>query len=92
MNVEKQRILSLVDKHARKAMESEYDRSVAIAAIAAARAVVLALSDELSAISTKSQAKTALGELIVNYTDTDGLYTSGKSVIRSLYDDVNSLS
>ncbi len=88
MNPVKERVLSLVDKHAKKASKCEYDREVAIKAISAARKAVLTIPDDLPPNLIRSHALAALAELMANYHDPDGQYTSGKGVIGSLYDEV----
>lgn len=90
MNPARKNILDLVDIHAQKARTSQYDRDVCILAISAARNVVLAVSAELSAQAFKASVQEKLNELLGNYYDSDGEYTSGKSVIGSLLDDIRS--
>lgn len=90
MNPARKNILDLVDIHAQKARTSQYDRDVCILAISAARDVVLSISSELSAHSFKASVLKQLSELLESYYDPDGEYTSGKSVIGSLLDDIRS--
>ena len=82
-------VSSLIDKHAQKARESEYDRSVAIAAISTAREVVAAVpaggDDEEYAASLLSR----LHDLMAHYHDPDGVYTSGKGVLGALANDIS---
>lgn len=90
MNPVKERVLLLVDKHAQKASKCEYDRAVAITAISAAREAVLTIPDDLPPHLIRPHALAELAELMADYHDPDGQYTSGKSVIGSLYDEVAS--
>lgn len=82
------RINANVEKHALAAQVSQYDRTVAITAIARARVVV----DEVSANSGRGnfsvELLSALVELHSNYNDPDGVYTNGKGVLGSLIGDI----
>lgn len=82
------RINSNVEKHALAAQSSEYDRAVAITAIARARKVI---EDVIAGSSSKNlgvEILTNLIELHSNYNDPDGVYTNGKGVLGSLVADI----
>lgn len=88
MNAAQSALSSLVDKHALKAGESEYDRGVAVAAIAAARKTILAVPIGTDVSAYHAGVRAALERLHARYHDPDGQYTSGKGVIGSLIDDL----
>ena len=81
-------IFAIIDEHAEKARNSEYDRSVAITAISTAREVIAAVplteNDEDYAASVLSD----LHGLMNRYRDPDGVYASGKGVLGALIDDI----
>lgn len=81
-------IMEIVDDHSHKAAESEYDRGVAIRAIAAAREEIDHIASEISDRKCKDKIVEALELLKLGYNDTDGQYTNGKGVIGSLIDDI----
>ena len=81
-------ISKLIDKHAQKARESDYDRTVSIAAISASREVILAIPTHLSADAYTAQLLVDLRALHEHYNDPDGEYTNGKGVIGALLDDL----
>lgn len=84
----RQIVSELIAKHAQKAAESEYDRTVAIQAIAAVRETAAAVSDALPDDEYKAQILKAVGDLKERYHDPDGEYTSGKGVIGSCLNDL----
>ena len=88
MNSLRHSILAVIEKHAQKACESQYDRAVCISAISSARDVVLATPLEPSATLYRDHVMSHLQELMVHYHDPDGEYTSGKGVIGALVDDL----
>ena len=79
---------ALMKQHAKRARESEYDRSVSIAAISAARGIVLALPDDLRDSEYSSALLYELHGLMAGYDDPDGEFTSGKGAIGSLVSDI----
>ena len=91
MNSLRDNILAIIDLHAKKACESEYDRAVGIYAIGTARDVVLAIPVEPPAALYRDRVLAKLQELMADYHDPDGVYTSGKGVIGSLIGDLMEL-
>jgi len=91
MNLMSKNILDLVELHAQKARCSQYDRDVCILAISAARDAILMIPTNISSASFRVLAQDVLSELHGRYYDPDGEYTSGKSVIGALLDDIRSL-
>ena len=88
-NETKDRVMAIITDHATKAHASEYDRSVAISAIASARRTVEDLPLEPSGSENHGQTiLDALNDLRAGYNDPDGKYTNGKGVLGSLIDDV----
>ncbi len=81
-------IEAIIDVHAQKARDSQYDRSVAISAIAAARAAVKEMLAGLPDEHLRDQVLARLLELKSAYHDPDGVYTNGKGVIGALIDDM----
>ena len=81
-------IMAIIDMHARKAQASQYDRSVAIAAIAAARDAVQTVAADLAPTDYSSEVWQKLNTLMQTYHDPDGEYTSGKGVIGDLAFDI----
>lgn len=81
-------VRSVINKHAKKAGGSEYDRGVAISAISASRDVILAVPTNLSTEEFSARLLSDLQELLSRYHDPDGEYTSGKGVIGALIDDL----
>ncbi len=84
----KSRVDKALEKHALAAQASQYDRSVAISAIASARAVVEDISGKYNSDIFGSQLLAALYGLHSNYNDPDGTYTNGKGVLGSLIGDI----
>ncbi len=81
-------VSGLLEKHAQKARESEYDRSVAITAISTAREVIAAVSDDGTDKEYAASLLSRLQDLAAHYHDPDGVYTSGKGVLGALVDDL----
>ena len=90
MILTQQNILRVVDEHARKASESQYDRAVAIAAIAAVRKLILAIPEQAKAEAYRMEVLAKLDQLKKGYHDSDGQFTSGKGVIGAVIDDLRS--
>ena len=83
------RVMAVIADHATKAQASQYDRGVAITAVASARRTVESLSlQQADADSHRQTILDALNALRTDYNDPDGLYTNGKGVLGSLIDDV----
>ena len=82
-------VYDLITEHAQKAHMSEYDRSVAILAMAAVRDVAEVISPSLSDKDYSEQIIAAMSELMDSYYDPDGEFTSGKSVIGSFLTDLH---
>ena len=88
-NETRKRVMATIADHATKAQASEYDRSVAISAIASARRTVENLQLEPSGSENHGQRiLDALNDLRAGYNDPVGKYTNGKGVLGSLIDDV----
>ena len=85
----KQVVSALLEKHAQKARESEYDRSVAITAISTAREVIAAIPDDGTDKEFAAALLSRLQDLAAHYHDPDGVYTSGKGVLGALVDDIH---
>ena len=83
-------ILDIINKHALKAQASEYDRSVALTAIASARARIEEVLVEGSADCYGLNVLSCLALLYENYNDLDGQYTNGRGVLGSLIGDLQS--
>ena len=82
-------VLVLLEKHARKARESEYDRAVCISAISAARDVVTAVPNDGNDRDYAASVLSRLCDLMEHYHDPDGVYTSGKGVLGALVSDIH---
>ena len=80
--------MALVNTHAQKASESQYDRSVCILAISTAREQILSIPSDFSSEYFQARVQDKLNVLANNYHDADGEYTSGKGVIVALLDDI----
>ena len=81
-------VCELINKHAQKARESEYDRTVAISAISASREVIRAVPSDLNREEYAASLLAEIQKLLAGYHDPDGEYTSGKGVIGALLDDL----
>jgi hypothetical protein len=85
---QKKIVQAVIERHAQKARESEYDRTVAIAAISASREVVSAVPGDLQGRDYAARILSQLHQLAASYYDPDGEYTSGKGVIGALLSDL----
>ena len=85
------RIADIVAEHALSAQKSQYDVSVCISAVAAARQVIESVSPNLSPERYADKVRQELASLQAGYNDTDGQYTNGRGVIGSLSGDVSSV-
>ena len=81
-------ILAAVAQHAVAAQESQYDRTVCITAVGAARSTVEAIAPDCASQDFGSRVLCALNSLHQTYNDTDGEYTNGRGVIGSLIADI----
>ncbi len=81
----------MLDAHAQKAAASEYDRSVCISAIAAARRAVREYLESTGPQVDADVLLQRLHELHANYHDPDGEYTSGKGVIGDFIADLGAV-
>jgi len=80
--------MKLIDKHARKAHESQYDRRVAVAAIGTVREEIQKIPVDLIPQDYADRVIEQLKILMRTYHDPDGEYTSGKGVIGDVSFDV----
>lgn len=87
----KTHIIAAVAKHAVAAQASQYDRTVCISAVAAARSVVEDIIPDNPPQNYGEQVLCALKSLLQTYNDPDGKYTNGRGVIGSLLDDVEAV-
>lgn len=83
-------ISSILGDHALAAQSSQYDRTVAIAAISRARRVIDDVTTHASTENLKSELLAALNALKFDYHDPDGEFTNGKGVLGSLINDLSS--
>lgn len=84
-------IESVFARHAEKAAQAEYDKSVFISAVAAARDVCRNLPVTGTADTYLQSVLDALDELFSNYNDTDGEYTNGRAAIGDVRRDIANL-
>ena len=84
-------ISKILETRSLKAAQSEYDRSVCIRAVAAARDAFESVPVKGSATDYGQAIVAILGELQETYNDPDGEYTSGKAPIGDVCNDVSSL-
>jgi len=82
------RIQKVLDAHALKAAASEYDRSVCIIAVAAARKTVWEYLENTGPYVDEEALLQRLLDLHASYYDPDGEYTSGKGTIGDLIADI----
>ena len=81
-------VKDLLDVHAGKAAQSEYDRTVSITAISAARKTIADVSASLPDGLYAALVLEKLRDLASGYHDPDGEYTSGKGVLGDLLGDL----
>jgi hypothetical protein len=79
-----QEIIEIVDRHALKAQQSQYDRRVTISAVAAVRQVVMSIFTALPQSNYNREVIDQLSALLSDYYDPDGEYTSGKGTVGDL--------
>ena len=85
----KETVKSIIDEHAVKVQANQYDRHIAVSAVASARKRVDEL--QLETVPADKQARTVIDALIqlrLEYSDPDGEYTNGKAILGNLIDDV----
>jgi hypothetical protein len=82
------KIQKVLDAHALKAAASEYDRSVCIIAVAAARKTVWDYFESTGPYVKEEMLFQRLLDLHASYYDPDGEYTSGKGIIGDLIADI----
>ncbi len=78
---------SIIEKHAKAAQCSQYDRKVAVTAISNARIVIDKVIAKPDVENYKAEIVAALIVLQSEYHDPDGEFTNGKGVLGSLIDD-----
>lgn len=81
-------LLEIVNAHAVKASNSQYDQGVCVLAISTARKTIMSIPTDLPPADYQEQVLQSLTALFETYHDPDGEYTSGKGVIGSLIDDI----
>lgn len=89
MRDERTRVIAMVETHSQKAAASAYDRSVCITAVSRARDHILSIDESLTGEQFLAEARRRLGTFIENYHDPDGEYTSGRSVLVPILDDLH---
>ena len=85
-------ILQVLNRHARKAQDSQYDRSVSITAIATARNHFNRVILDGSAEAYRQRVLADLIALQETYNDPDGEFTNGRGVLGSLIGDISLLT
>ena len=81
-------IRELIDTHSLKAQHSAYDAGVCVLAVSAARDVLADLPDTLTNEAYLEQAIERVASLANRYHDSDGQFTSGRSAIIGILDDL----
>lgn len=84
-------INAVVAKHAVAAQASQYDRTVAITAVATARGIIEEILSDESIQNYGEQVLSALKSLLQTYNDPDGQYTNGRGIIGSLLGDMEAV-
>lgn len=84
-------IFRIFKRHALSAQASQYDRTVAITAIARARAQIEVIAAEESAHSYGEEVMSELVAFHQDYNDPDGEYTNGRGVLGSLLADLEAV-
>lgn len=88
MDTERLRVYQLLNVHSQKAAQSEYDRAVCVAAVSRARDEIQSIPDTVLAANFRAEVRKRMGALIDGYHDSDGDYTSGRSVLVPILDDL----
>lgn len=84
----KHALAAILQHRGEQAAQSDYDRSVLIGAVAAARDVIDAVPDADQASGYLSQVQAALSALFDTYNDTSGEFTNGRAAIGDIRLDV----
>lgn len=87
MNIRKI-INDIVNQHSLKAQRSSYDRDVGVLAILKARETLLSIPDDADVNEYSEMVRKKMEELFNNYYDPEGEFTSGRSFIGSLMNDI----
>ena len=88
MSDERARVAAIIEAHSMKAAESAYDRRVCVAAVGRARDVIVNIAGDLPDAEFLAEARKRIGALAENYHDPDGEYTSGRSVLVPILDEL----
>ena len=86
------RIDTILDRRAKNAAKSEYDRSVFINAVSAARQTILSVPECDRPEQYLIDIKNALNTLFETYNDTSGEFTNGRAAIGDIRMDIVRLS
>ena len=88
IQVPKNQIEELLNLHGLKAQSSSYDRGVCVQAVSTVRERLMAITENQQGTIDLEDAISQVAGLAQQYSDPDGQYTSGKSVIIGLLDDL----
>ncbi|WP_019620216.1 hypothetical protein [Amphritea japonica] len=86
--VPKKKIEELLNLHSLKAQSSSYDRGVCVLAVSNVREKLMAISTNKQDSIDLQHAISEVAKLAEQYSDPDGEYTSGKSSVIGLLDDL----
>ena len=87
----RQAVADILDRHSIMAQQSEYDRGVCIAALLSVREILAPLPETLAEEDYLAQARQRVALHADHYRDSDGRYTSGRSVIIGILDELYQL-
>ena len=79
---------NIINVHSLKAQQSSYDRDTCVLAVLSAREAILNIPNELIGDAYSQAVLETLEVLFNRYHDTDGEFTSGRSVIGAILDDI----
>lgn len=79
---------NILNAHSIKAQQSSYDRDTCVLAVLSARETMLGIPNELTGDAYSQAVLEALEVLFDRYHDPDGEFTSGRSVIGAILDDI----
>ena len=88
MDTERQRVFALLDTHSQRAASSEYDVSVCVLAVSRARDAIRKIADDVPEARFRDAARKCIADLADGYHDEDGQFTSGRSVLVPILDDL----
>lgn len=88
MSDERRRVIAIIEAHSLKAAASAYDRGVCIAAVSRARDQITSIAEDMPGEQFLAEARKRIGVLTENYHDPDGEYTSGRSVLVPILDEL----